>query len=133
MGLSPAAGFPERGSYSYSETMAANRPGNRGPLRFEEGLSTDTDIPSDFSRGMTEFMVSAPGRINHVDPNVQFKMPEETMAERAHVGSAAWIDAPTMLGEFAHGSFTDAAEITYEQVTRSGGIQKRRAPEVVTD
>jgi hypothetical protein len=125
--------FPERGRYQYDQTVANNAPGGRGPLRFEEGLGTDTDIPNDFQRGMIEFMVSAPGRINHVDPNVQFKMPEETLAERSHVGSAAWIDAPTMLGEFARGSFTDSAEVTYEEVQRSGGIQKRRAPEVVID
>lgn len=133
MSLGPEPMFPERGRYNYDHSMAANQPGGRGPLRFEEGLGTDTDIPTDFSRGMTEFMISAPGRINHVDPNTQFKYPEETMAERAHVGSAAWIDAPTMLGEFAHGSFTDQAEVRYEEVYRSGGIQKRRAPEVVTD
>jgi len=133
MGLSPEPQFPERGQYAYDITPGANAPGGRGPLRFEEGLATDTDVPSDFQRGMLEFMVSAPGRINHVDPNTQFKMPEETMSERAHVGSAAWIDAPTMLGEFAHGSFTDQAEVTYEQVVRSGTLQKRRAPEVVTD
>lgn len=133
MSLGPEPQFPERGRYQYDHSMGNNAPGGRGPLRFEEGLATDTDIPSDFTRGMTEFMVSAPGRINHVDPNVQFKMPEETMAERAHVGSAAWVDAPTMLGEFAGGSFTDAAEVTYQQVTRNGRIQKRRAPEVVTD
>ena len=133
MGLSPGPQYPEKGLYAYDETVAPARPGGRGPLRFEEGIATDTDVPSDFTRGMTEFMVSAPGRINHIDPNTQFKMPEETMAERAHVGSSAWIDAPSMLGEFAHGSFTDQAEVTYEEVTRSGGIQKRRAPEVVSD
>lgn len=133
MSLGPEPQFPERGRYAYDVSQAGNRPGGRGPLRFEEGLGTDTDIPTDFQRGMIEFMVSAPGRINHVDPNTQFKMPEETMSERAHVGSAAWIDAPTMLGEFAHGSFTDQAEVTYEEVYRSGGIQKRRAPEVITD
>jgi len=133
MSLGPEPQFPERGSYNYDRTMGPNRPGGRGPLRFEEGIGTDTDVPTDFQRGMTEFMISAPGRINHVDPNTQFKMPEETMRERAHVGSAAWIDAPTMLGEFAHGSFTDQAEVRYEEVIRNGRIQKRRAPEVVTD
>jgi hypothetical protein len=133
MALSPNPQFPERGQYGYDVTGAPNRPGGRGPLRFEEGLATDTDIPNDFQRGMIEFMVSAPGRINHVDPNTQFKMPEETMAERAHVGSAAWIDAPTMLGEFAHGSFTDQAEVRYEEVIRSGTHQKRQSPEVVSD
>jgi len=133
MGLSPGPQYPERGTYAWDTTVGPNAPGGRGPLRFEEGLGTDTDIPTDFQRGMLEFMVSAPGRINHVDPNTQFKMPEETMAERAHVGSAAWVDAPTMLGEFAHGSFTDQAEVRFEEVVRSGGIQKRRSPEVVTD
>jgi hypothetical protein len=133
MSLGPEPQFPERGQYAYDMAVAGNQPGNRGPLRFEEGLSTDTDIPTDFQQGMIEFMVSAPGRINHVDPNVQFKYPEQTMQERAHVGSAAWVDAPTMLGEFAHGSFTDQAEVRYEEVFRSGGIQKRRSPEVVTD
>jgi hypothetical protein len=133
MGLAPDPSFPEKGSYAYDLVPGPNRAGQRGPLRFEEGLSTDTDLPTDFTRGMTEFMMSAPGRINHVDPAVQFKMPEETMAERAHVGSAAWIDAPSMLAEFAHGSFTDQAEVRYEEVVRSGTIQKRRAPEVVTD
>lgn len=133
MALAPDPQYPERGQYFYDETMGPNRAGGRGPLRFEEGLATDTDLPDSFQRGMLEFMVSAPGRLSHVDPNTQFKMPEETMAERAHVGSAAWIDAPTMLGEFAHGSFTDAAEVRYEEVVRDGRIQKRRAPEVVTD
>jgi len=133
MGLAPDPQYPEKGSYAYDLIPASNQAGNRGPLRFEEGLSTDTDLPSSFTRGMTEFMMSAPGRVNHVDPNTQFKMPEETMAQRAHVGSAAWIDAPSMLGEFAHGSFTDQAEVTHENVVRNGAIQKRRAPEVVSD
>jgi hypothetical protein len=133
MTLAPDPMFPEKPNYQYDMAPGPNRAGQRGPLRFEEGIATDTDVPSDFSRGMMEFMVPAPGRLNHIDPSTQFKMPEETMRERAHVGSAAWIDAPTMLGEFAHGSFTDAAEITYEQVTRNGRIQKRRSPEVVSD
>jgi len=55
------------------------------------------------------------------------------MAERAHVGSAAWIEAPTFLGEFAHGAFTQNAEQHYEQVDRMGGRYERIAPAVVTD
>jgi hypothetical protein len=133
MSLAPDPQYPERGNYRYEEEMGPNRPGGRGPLRFEEGLATDTDLPSSFSQGMLEFMVPAPGRLNHVNPDTQFKFPQETMAQRAHVGSAAWVDAPTMLGEFAHGSFTDAAEVRYEEVTRNGRNQKRRSPEVVTD
>jgi hypothetical protein len=133
MSIAPDPGFPERGMYRYEETMAPARPGGRGPLRFEEGLATDTDVPDDFTRGMLEPMIPAPGRLNHVNPAIQFKMPEETIQERVHVGSAAWVDAPTMLGEFAHGSFTDQAEVRYEEVVRNGRNQKRRAPEVVTD
>ena len=133
MGLSPNPQYPEKGSYVYDIEGASNRAGNRGPLRFEEGLATDTDLPDSFRQGMLEPMIPAPGRLGHVNPDIQYKWPEETMRQRAHVGSAAWIDAPSMLGEFAHGSFTDQAEVRYEQVARSGGRQQRRAPTMVTD
>lgn len=133
MGLAPEAQFPEKPSYAYDIKGAPNAPGGRGPLRFEEGLATDTDLPDSFRQGMLEPMIPAPGRLNHVNPDIQYKWPEETMAQRAHVGSAAWVDAPSMLGEFAHGSFTDQAEVRYEEVIRSGGRQQRRAPTVITD
>jgi hypothetical protein len=133
MGLSPDPQFPEKPAYRYDAQGAPNQAGQRGPLRFEEGLATDTDLPDSFRQGMLEPMIPAPGRLNHVNPDVQYKWPEQTMAQRAHVGSAAWVDAPTMLGEFAHGSFTDQAEVTYEEVVRSGGRQQRRAPTMVTD
>lgn len=133
MGLSPDPQFPEKGLPSFERKIAPQIPGNRGPLRFEEGLATDTDLPSDFQRGMMEPMIPAPGRINHVNPDILYKHADETLAERAHVGSAAWIDAPSMLGEFAHGSFTDQAEVRYEEVIRSGAKQARRSPTVVSD
>lgn len=133
MGLSPEPQFPEKGTNVYDHEFAPNRAGQRGPLRFEEGLATDTDLPDSFRQGMLEPMVPAPGRLNHVNPEIQYKWPDETMAQRAHVGSAAWIDAPSMLGEFAHGSFTDQAEVRYEEVVRDGRRQQRRAPTVVTD
>jgi len=133
VGLAPEPTFPEKGSPVYDRKMANGAPGQRGPLRFEEGLATDTDLPDSFRQGMLEPMIPAPGRLNHVNPDVQYKWPEETMAQRAHVGSAAWIDAPTMLGEFAHGSFTDVAEVQYEEVVRNGRRQQRRAPTMITD
>jgi hypothetical protein len=133
MAIAPEPQFPEKGTYVYPRTMGPDRPGQRGPLRFEEGLATDTDLPDSFRQGMLEPMVPAPGRLNHVNPEVQYKWPEETMAQRAHVGSASWIDAPSMLGEFAHGSFTDQAEVRYEEVIRNGRRQQRRAPTMVTD
>lgn len=133
MGLAPNPGFAEKGLAHYDVKYAPSIPGNRGPLRFEEGIATDTDVPDDFQRGMTEAMIPAPGRFNHVNPAIQYKHADETMQERAHVGSASWIDSPSMLGEFAGGSFTEAAEVQFQQVTRSGGRQARSAPSRVTD
>jgi hypothetical protein len=133
MGLAPAPQNPERVGTFYERQMAPNIPGNRGPLRFEEGIATDTDVPSDFVRGMTEAAIPAPGRSNHVNPEQMFKHADETMAERAHVGSAAWVDAPSFLGEFAHGAMNNYGEQQYEMVDRSGGRYERNAPATVRD
>lgn len=133
MGLAPNPGFPERTPTVYERKFTPALPGNRGPLRFEEGLATDTDLPNGFQRGMQEMLTPAPGRPNHVDPETQFKRAEETMGERAHVGSAAWVEAPIYLAEFAHGSFSDYAEVSYEQVNRSGSSQYRANPATVLD
>jgi len=133
MGIAPAPRFDENGANFYERQIAPNIPGNRGPLRFEEGIATDTDVPQDFIRGMTEGAIPAPGNPNHVNSDTLFKHAADTMRERAHVGSAAWIDAPTFLGEFAHGAMDNSAEQVYEQVDRSGRRYGRRAPAVVTD
>lgn len=133
MPIAPVPQFPEKPNYVYERKMGPNTPGGRGPLRFEEGVATDTDVPNDFQQGMADGYVSAPGRPNHNNREVQFKYPEQTMAERAHVGSAAWIEAPTFLQEFAHGSFSDYATIEYEEVIRSGARMERISPAVVDD
>src|SRR4051812_40397970 len=96
--LAPAPRYPERVSPVYERKVAEQRVGNRGPLRFEEGIATDTDVPNEFQKGVMQGYITAPGRPNH-NANVYEKSPEETMAERAHVGSAAWVEAPTFLGE----------------------------------
>ena len=57
----------------------------------------------------------------------------ETMAERAHVGSASWVEAPTFLGEFAHGTMNDYSAATIETVVRSGGRTQRQSATVVND
>lgn len=132
MGIAPAPGFPEKPDYTYERKMAPSIPGNRGPLRFEEGVATDTDVPNDFQQGMGDGYITAPGRPNH-NMKVDTKDAQQTMQERAHVGSASWVEAPTYLGEFAHGSFSDYAEITYEEVIRSGGHYMRPNPAVVDD
>lgn len=132
MGIAPTPGYPEKPVYQYERKAAESRPGNRGPLRFEEGIATDTDIPNDFQRGMGDGYMSAPGRPSH-NMKVDTKTAQETLQERAHVGSASWVEAPTYLGEFAHGSFSDYAEIQYEEVFRSGGHYMRPNPAVVDD
>lgn len=131
MGISPSPKFPERAPQGY-ERKGASNVSRRGPLRFEEGIATDTDVPSDFQKGMMQGMVPAAGRPNH-NANVFEKPASETLAERAHVGSASWIEAPTMLGEFAHGTDNDYSAATIETVARSGGRQQRQSATVVND
>lgn len=131
MGLSPAPMFPERAPQAY-ELKAAGNAERRGPLRFEEGLATDTDIPTDFQKGIASGSAAAPGRPNRNAPVWQ-KPAAETLSERAHLGSASWIEAPSFLQEFAHGSFTDYAEQKVEVVARTGARTQRIAPTVVND
>ncbi len=99
MGLSPNPMFPERAPQGYEVKPAGNEE-RRGPLRFEEGIATDTDVPNDFETGIMNGFAAAPGRPNRNAPVWQ-KPAAETLSERAHVGSASWIEAPTFLGEFA--------------------------------
>jgi hypothetical protein len=131
MGLSPAPQFPERAPnvYELKESGNATR---RGPLRFEEGIATDTDVPNDFQKGMMQGYTPAPGRPNH-NANVFLKPAAETLAERAHVGSASWVEAPTFLGEFAHGTMNDYAAQVIETKVVSGGRSQRQSATVVND
>lgn len=131
MGLSPAPQFPERAPQAY-EIKGAGNAERRGPLRFEEGIATDTDVPNDFQKGIMSGFAAAPGRPNRNAPVWQ-KSAAETLSERAHVGSASWIEAPTQLGEFAHGSFSQNAEQVIETKVVSGGRTARLNPTVVND
>jgi len=131
MTIAPAAIPPERSPQSFQRTMGPNRAGGQGPLRFEEGIATDTDVPDDFTQGMGDGYMSGPGSPNHNNPDSQYKHADQTMAERAHVGSAAWVDAPSQLGEFVGG--VTEPPVTFGDVQRSGGRYERRSPEVVTD
>ena len=51
MTISPAPRFPERAPQIYEMKESGNAT-RRGPLRFEEGVATDTDVPEDFQVGM---------------------------------------------------------------------------------
>ena len=131
MGLAPEPQFPERAPQAY-EVKGAGNAERRGPLRFEEGIATDTDVPTDFQKGIMSGFAAAPGRPNRNAPVWQ-KPAAETLSERAHVGSASWIEAPTFLGEFAHGSFSNNAEQVIETKVVSGGRTQRLNPTVVND
>ena len=133
--LAPNPRFPEKFSPSYEEKTATN-PSRRGPLRFEEGVATDTDVPNDFVVGAMQGYNTAPGRPNH-NANVWEKPAAEVLRERAHVGSAAWVDAPTHISEFSQGVDVNANSARrYEQVSRGNGLgqrYERTNPTVVTD
>ena len=129
--LAPAPHLPERVGYTYERKMAPAVPANRGPLRFEEGVATDTDVPNDFAKGVMQGLQTPPGRPNH-NANVFEKYPEETTRQRAHVGSAAWVEAPEYLGEFSHGAFAGGDHHEYEQVDRTNRAH-RLNPAVVMD
>lgn len=133
MNVAPAPQFPERSPNVFERSMAPSIPGNRGPLRFEEGVATDTDVPNDFARGAYADTSSAPGRQNHNNPEMFYKYPEETMRERAHVGSSSWIEAPTVLSEFVQGSMAGDGMPSFEYEYNSGGHMNRMNPTVVND
>ena len=130
--IAPTPQFAERPGNSYERKMSPATPGLRGPLRFEEGIATDTDVPNDFQLGLDQGYDTPEGRPNH-NVNVFEKYAEETMRERAHVGSAAWVEAPNTLSEFAMGGFADHGDNRIEEVIRSGSHQQRLNPAVVQD
>ena len=132
MAIAPTPKFPERPGTTYDRKMSPATPGQRGPLRFEEGLATDTDIPNEFTNGAMQGYEPAAGRPNRNKP-VHTKTAEETMRERAHVGSAAWVEAPASLTDFAAGGFADHGDNRIERVQRSGANQKASNPAVVND
>jgi hypothetical protein len=132
MTIAPDPKFPERSGTMYDRKMAGSVPGQRGPLRFEEGIATDTDVPQQFTTGAMQGYMPAAGRPNR-NAAVWQKTAEETMRERAHVGSAAWVEAPAYLGEFSAGGFADHGDNRFEEVFRSGAHQQSANPAVVQD
>jgi len=131
--LAPAPQYPERISPVYEAKIAPNAPGGGGPLRFQEGLGTDSDVPREFTTGIMQGYMTAPGRTNR-NAAVWIKRPEETLQERAHPGSSSWVMAPTFLGEFAYGAQSGNRGMpVYETVVRSGGYYTRMNPAYIDD
>jgi hypothetical protein len=106
MGYQPETGY----EYAWAQNDV-----RRGPLRFEEGVATDTDIPFSFGRGAYgDTQGDHRGRQTMMG---MLKTPQETMAEKLHVGSATWIEAPQQLSEFIQGAMQDHPY--FEQVVGS--------------
>jgi hypothetical protein len=127
--LAPVVRAPQQVSSVYEVKIAPDMPGGRGPMRFEEGLATDTDIPNEFVEGMMQGYRTDPRGHNM---NVYEKPPEKTTQERIHAGSASWTESPTYLAGFMGGASPEA-EQSYIQVNRDGSGYKRRNAAQVLD
>lgn len=112
----------------YESAIAVNNV-RRGPLRFEEGVATDTDIPNEFGRGA----YGDPAGDGRGRPFWPIKGPGETMRERAHVGSASWIEAPTMLSDFVVGASSGQGPPEFELEYGSEQRIRRLNPSIVSD
>ena len=121
----PQNPYPESMRNVFETTVAPSRPGGKGPSRFEEGVTTDTDVPRDFQQGAWSDTAPARPRLAVPAPESVFKYPEQTMRERAHVGSASWIEAPEMLGDFVQGSMSGEGQPSFEYAYNSGLHQNR--------
>lgn len=128
--LAPLDPFPERVTNIYEAKVAPNAPGGRGPLHPEEGIATDTDVPKDFIVGIQSGYET--GSQPNQNKAVWIKPPEETQKERAHVGSAAWVEAPTYLGAFAGGTGPEA-ERKFIQVDVGDSRKERHNGATVLD
>jgi len=112
-------------SQHYEHDMAQNNR-RRGPLRFEEGIATDTDVPNDFRVGA--YVDTTNDRRSWI-----MKSPGETMRERTHMGSSTWIEAPSMLGEFVQGAHVGVGGPRFEIERESEGRKARPNRACVTD
>ena len=59
--LAPDPQFSESADRFYEQKTATNS-ARKGPLRFQEGIATDTDVPNEFTRGVMQGYVTPPGR-----------------------------------------------------------------------
>ena len=132
MAIAPVPNFPETTPTFFDQKVGESLTGNEGPHRFFEGLGTDPDIPADFVTGIRQGETPAPGRPNR-NAAVFVKSPGETMKQRAHAGSASWVEAPTFLREFVQGSFTNYDKPEFELEMGSESRLHRPAPNVVRD
>ncbi len=127
--FAPQNPFPEKGTNVFERKVGPSITGNKGPLRFEEGVATDTDVPNDFARGAYADTAPSPDRPNsaYARPETFYKHADETTRERAHVGSASWVEAPEVLGDFVQGASSGQSMPSFEYAYNSGTYQARPA------
>lgn len=118
----PMANFPDsffeptfEGQYQYDYAPPVTP--IKGINIFEEGVATDTDVPIGFGRGAFE------DGLGTTATGWAIKDPYETSRERAHVGSASWVEAPIQLDDFIFGAMADHP--TFEVVV---GSEQRLRP-----
>lgn len=119
---------PEKGTPKFEYGMGSeyvNRAGAKGPVYFYEGVQTDTDVPSDFQRGAYVDTAPVSPTSAATNPEHVFKRAEETMRERAHIGSASWIESPEVLADFVQGTVSGDRSPKFEWAYNSGAHQSR--------
>ena len=126
--IAPQNPYPESMRNVFERSMAPSIPGNRGPQNFQEGVAQESEVTYDFAEGAYMDTASAPGRQNHNNPDMFYKPAEQTMQERAHVGSAAWIEAPAVLSDFVTGSVAGDGMPRFETAVNSGMHMNRPNP-----
>ena len=133
MSIAPNPLYPQRAANEFQRVWAQNPANTVGMLRHEENIASDTDIPRDFARGAFYDTAAMPGTINFINRESVFKHADETMHERAHLGSAAWEDAPQMLQDFVQGAGVGQNPPSFERVMNPNTVQARRASTVIID
>lgn len=118
--FAPQNPYPEKGVNVFERKMGPSIPGNKGPLRFEEGVATDTDVPNDFGKGAYADTRGLSATQSMQSPETFYKHAADTMRERAHVGSASWIEAPEVLSDFVVGASAGEGMPTFEYAYNSG-------------
>lgn len=126
--IAPPNPYPEAQRNVFERTMGPEITGNRGPLRFQEGVWNEAPVQVDFGQGAYGDTSSASPRGNLPNPAALYKPAEQTMQERAHVGSASWIEAPAVLSEFVQGAVAGDGIPTFEMTFNSGSHMNRPNP-----
>jgi hypothetical protein len=126
MSVAPVPATPEKPTPIFERSMAPSIPMNRGPRYFEEGVANDTDVPYDFGVGSVLDGQSLRPTTSRKSPEVMIKPANQTMRERAHVGSASWVEAPSVLSEFAEGAMAGDMPTREFTIVRNPGTHMAR-------